>query len=72
MDCYSNPYLQVLKFASTMFQEIGSKMTELFQLADKLKDLHTLLGDNDSTVAQLETHVRFCLYILGETDKVGI
>ena len=46
-----------MMFYLHFFQEIGNTMTELYQLADKLKGLHTLLGDNDTTVAQLQTHV---------------
>ena len=56
---------------SSWFQEIGNRMTKLFQLADELKGLHSLLGENDNTVDQLQTHVSNGNYVFFQFELLN-
>ena len=40
-----------------LLQEIGDKMVEISKIADKLKELNSLLALNDNAVTQLSDHV---------------
>ena len=50
-----------------LLQEIGDKMVEISKIADKLKELNSLLALNDNTVTQLSDHVSIqCNLFIGK------